>query len=46
MTATSDVRELVNRWAEAERGNDAEALDGLLADAHIGFQDPAGAPAA
>jgi len=36
MTATTDVRALVDRWARAERGNDAEALDGLLADDFVG----------
>jgi hypothetical protein len=45
MTATSDVLELVERWATAEQGNDAEALEGLLANAHIGMlQVPAGRP--
>ena len=36
MTATTDVRELVHHWAQAERNNDAEALDGLLADDFVG----------
>ena len=45
MTATTDVLDLVGRWAAAEQGNDADALDGLLANAHIGpLQQPAGPP--
>ena len=45
MTATNDVLDLVGRWAAAEQGNDAEALAGLLANAHIGpLQQPAGPP--
>jgi ketosteroid isomerase-like protein len=36
MTPTSDVLHLVERWAGAEQGNDAEALDGLLADDFVG----------
>jgi uncharacterized protein (TIGR02246 family) len=36
MTASTDVRELVDHWAQAERGNDAQALDGLLADDFVG----------
>ena len=45
MTATTEVLELVEGWAAAEQGNDAEALDGLLANAHIGMLQPAGPPA-
>jgi uncharacterized protein (TIGR02246 family) len=41
MTTTSDVQELVKSWAEAEQGNDATALDGLLADDFVGV-GPAG----
>jgi hypothetical protein len=45
MTETTDVLDLVGRWTAAEQGNDAEALDGLLANAHIGpLQQPAGPP--
>jgi hypothetical protein len=45
MSATTDVLELVERRAAAERGNGATALDGLLANAHIGMlQTPAGPP--
>ena len=45
MTATNDVLDLVGRWAAAEQGNDAEALAGRLANAHIGpLQQPAGPP--
>jgi hypothetical protein len=45
MTATNEVLELVERWATAEQGNDAAALDRLLANAHIGMlQPPAGPP--
>jgi ketosteroid isomerase-like protein len=36
MTASIDVLDLVGRWAEAEQGNDAEALDGLLAGDFVG----------
>ena len=36
MTGTTDVLDLVERWAAAERGNDAEALDGLLTDDFVG----------
>ncbi len=36
MTARTDVLDLVGRWATAEQGNDAEALDGLLADDFVG----------
>jgi ketosteroid isomerase-like protein len=36
MTATTDVLDLVGRWAEAEQGNDAEALDGVLAGDFVG----------
>src|SRR5215213_7598282 len=36
MTATTAVLDLVERWAAAEQGNDAEALDGLLADDFVG----------
>jgi ketosteroid isomerase-like protein len=31
MTASTDVLDLVERWAAAEQGNDAEALDMVLA---------------
>jgi hypothetical protein len=55
MTATTDVLDLAQRWAAAEQGNDAQALEGLLAarptdrwmlaNAHIGMlQAPAGPP--
>ena len=33
---TSDVHDLVKRWATAEQGNDAAALDELLADDFVG----------
>jgi ketosteroid isomerase-like protein len=36
MTATTDVLDLVGRWAAAEQGNDAEALDRLLAADFVG----------
>jgi ketosteroid isomerase-like protein len=36
MAAASNVLDLVNRWADAERRMDAEALDGLLADDFVG----------
>ena len=36
MTATTDVLDLVQRWAAAEQGNDAQALEGLLADDFMG----------
>ena len=36
MTPTSDLLHLVERWAAAEQGNDAETLDGLLADDFLG----------
>jgi uncharacterized protein (TIGR02246 family) len=36
MTAITDVLDLVEGWAEAEQRNDAEALDGLLADDFVG----------
>ena len=36
MTGTTDILELVDRWAAAEQGNDAQALDGLLADDFVG----------
>jgi ketosteroid isomerase-like protein len=36
MTGTTEVLDLVGRWAAAEQGNDAEALDGLLADEFVG----------
>ena len=36
MTAQNGVLDLVQRWAAAEERNDAEALDGLLADAFAG----------
>jgi hypothetical protein len=32
MSATSEVLELVERWAAAEQGNDAQRLEDLLAD--------------
>jgi uncharacterized protein (TIGR02246 family) len=41
MTGRTDVLDLVGRWAAAEQGNDAEALDGLLADDFVGV-GPAG----
>jgi hypothetical protein len=45
MTTETEVLDLVDRRAKAEQGNDAEALKGLLADAHIGtLQQPAGPP--
>ena len=45
MTPTTEVLDLVRAWAEAEQRNDAGALDGLLANAHIGMlQTPAGPP--
>ena len=47
MTATTAVLDLVERWAAAERGKDAEALDELLADDFVGvgtLQQPAGPP--
>jgi uncharacterized protein (TIGR02246 family) len=36
MTTETEVLDLVDRWAKAERGNDAEALAGLLADDFVG----------
>jgi ketosteroid isomerase-like protein len=36
MTATNEVLDLVERWATAEQGNDAAALDRLLADDFVG----------
>jgi uncharacterized protein (TIGR02246 family) len=36
MTTTTDVLDLVTSWAAAEQGNDAEALEGLLADDFVG----------
>ena len=36
MTTETQVLDLVNRWAEAEQGNDAEALEGLLAHDFVG----------
>jgi ketosteroid isomerase-like protein len=36
MTTSADVLDLVKRWATAEQGNDAGALDGLLADDFVG----------
>jgi uncharacterized protein (TIGR02246 family) len=36
MNATNGVLDLVERWAAAEQGNDAEALDELLADDFVG----------
>ena len=43
-SATTDVLELVEPLAAAERGNGATALDGLLANAHIGMLQTAGPP--
>jgi uncharacterized protein (TIGR02246 family) len=36
MTARTDVLDLVERWAAAEQGNDAEALGKVLADDFVG----------
>jgi ketosteroid isomerase-like protein len=36
MTTMTDVQDLVGRWAAAEQGNDAKALQGLLADDFVG----------
>lgn len=36
MSASPDVLDLVQRWASAERHNDATALAGLLADDFVG----------
>jgi uncharacterized protein (TIGR02246 family) len=36
MTTETEVLDLVDRWAKAERGNDAGALAGLLADDFVG----------
>jgi uncharacterized protein (TIGR02246 family) len=36
MTTSTDVLDLVERWAAAEQGNDAEALDRVLADDFVG----------
>jgi ketosteroid isomerase-like protein len=36
MTTETEVLDLVDRWAKAERGNDAEALAGVLADDFVG----------
>jgi ketosteroid isomerase-like protein len=36
MTASTEVFDLVASWAQAEQRNDAEALDGLLADDFVG----------
>jgi hypothetical protein len=45
MTTETEVLDLVDRWARAEGGNDADALAGLLANAHIGtLQQPGGPP--
>ena len=45
MTATTEVLDLVERWAAAERANDAGALDQLLANVHIGMlQQPRSQP--
>ena len=41
MNATTDVLDLVQRWAAAEQGNDAQALEGLRADDFMGV-GPAG----
>jgi hypothetical protein len=45
MTTETEVLDLVDRWAKAQQGNDAGALGGLLANAHIGtLQQPGGPP--
>jgi hypothetical protein len=48
MTARTDVLDLVERWAAAEQGNDAQVCDygtAAVANAHIGMlQEPAGRP--
>ena len=36
MSGTTDVLDLVRRWAAAEQDNDAQALAGLLADDFVG----------
>jgi hypothetical protein len=36
MSATSEVLELVERWATAEQGNDAQRLEDLLAGDFVG----------
>ena len=36
MSGTTDVLDLVRRWAAAEQDNDAKALAGLLADDFVG----------
>lgn len=36
MTGTTDVLDLVQRWAAAEQDNDAQELDALLADDFVG----------
>ena len=36
MTRTTDVLDLVGRWAAAEQANDSGALEGLLADDFVG----------
>jgi uncharacterized protein (TIGR02246 family) len=41
MATTTHVLDLVEGWAEAEQRNDAQALDGLLADDFVGV-GPAG----
>jgi hypothetical protein len=38
MTEGNEVLDLVRRWAEAEQGNDAGRLDGLLAGDFVGDQ--------
>ena len=44
MTATTEVLDLVERWAAAEQANDAGALD-QLANVHIGMlQQPRSQP--
>ena len=40
MTATTDALDLVGRWAEAEQGNDAKALDTVLAGDFVRRRPP------